>query len=160
MKFALTLETNLGGKRNDWINNLSEGLERHFATKNYGDDLKELLIGIIVVAPEFDFFFKERKPKYRQGKREVSKHGTRYEVEDSVTYDLKLDFSNYSNFKEDEFLLKLKNEIFSSIHVLQKIKKLKKFDFESFQSDLKDYLKIDEKRLPTQEKANPGREVG
>ena len=142
MIFALTLETNLGGDRNGWIHNFSDKLRSHFADKNFGDDLKELLIGIIAVAPEFDFFFKIRKPKYRQGKRVLTTHVTEYEVEDSVEFDVKMEFSLYSRYTHDEFVLNLKKQVFSSIQTLKQIKKLKNFDFEAFEAELRDYLKI------------------
>lgn len=142
MIFALTLETNLGGDRNGWIHDFSDRLQSRFADKNYGDDLKELLIRIIAVAPEFDFFFKIRKPKYRQGKRVLTTHGTEYEVEDSIEYDVKLEFSLYSRYTQDEFVLNLKKQVFSSIQILKQIKKIKSFDFEAFEGDLRDYLKL------------------
>ena len=141
MKIGITLETNLGGIRNVWIHNLSDSLNDHFKDKSFGDDLKELLIGIIVVAPEFDFFFKVRKPKYRQGKKVLTLHGNQYEVEDSVGYDVKLDYSKYSSYQEDEFMSHLKSEIFSSIQILNQIKRLKKFDFEAFAAELEGFLK-------------------
>ena len=143
MVFALTLETNLRGGRNSWIHDLSEKLGSHFAEKSYGDDLKELFIGIIAIAPEFDFFFKIRKPKYRQGKRVHNKYGTSFTTEDCVEYDVKLDFSLYSKYKQEEFVLNLKKDILTSIQVLKQIKKLKDFDFDAFECELRNFLKTE-----------------
>lgn len=58
MKIGITLETNLSDIQNRWIHDLSDNLKNHFKDKSFGDDLKELLIGIIVLAPEFYFFLK------------------------------------------------------------------------------------------------------
>jgi len=69
LKFAIAQYTNLTQEQNNWVNDLSVELESFFENKNYGEDLRELYFGLITVKPEFDQFFKEKRPRYRPGER-------------------------------------------------------------------------------------------
>lgn len=64
MKIALTQETNLSLDKIQDINNLSSSLQEHFKDLNYGEGVNQLLIGIICVKPEFDFFFTKQGNQY------------------------------------------------------------------------------------------------
>jgi len=61
MEFALTLEVSELINKNgisDYIMNVSDYVSEFLEDKDYGDDLKTIYVGIICVAPEFDFFSK------------------------------------------------------------------------------------------------------
>lgn len=142
MKFSLILYGSIGTPGRNWTEGLSEDIEDYFSDKNYGDDLKHLIIYILLVEPEFDFFFKPRKrARYRKGKNVFIDHGVKLEVEDSVDYDLKLDFFTYNQYNKREFIKNLKIDILKSIEQISRIKKIQYFDFLLFLEDLKKYFK-------------------
>jgi hypothetical protein len=133
MNVAISQEGNLDILRSTWIQEVSNELQREFEKQNFGKTLKSLIIGIVCVKPEFDFFFKEKKPKYYSGKRVITHDGISIEVENALEYNLKLDYSQFSLLDEKEFKNALAKEILISIDIIPSIKKLNDFNFKSFQ---------------------------
>ena len=93
MKFGIAQYTNLTQEQNNWINDLSLELKTFFKTRNYGQDLKELYFGLITVKPEFDQFFKKKRPRYRPGERTSHVDGIEIKSNNCVEIDCKIEFS-------------------------------------------------------------------
>lgn len=58
--------------------------------------------------------------------------------------DCKIEFSQVSDLKKDKLIEKVYDELLTESDCLTRLSKLKKFDFESYKSDLENYL-IDKK---------------
>ena len=140
MKFAIAQYTNLSQERNNWITDLSVELKSFFENRNYGDDLKELYFGLITVKPEFDQFFKKKKPQYRPGERTTTVDSREIKTNNCVEIDCKLDFTQVSDLDKGELISKVCEEILRESDSLTRILKLKEFDFQAYKSDLQSYF--------------------
>jgi len=123
---------------------LSEELETFFEKRNYGEDVKEIIIGIICVSKNFEPFFNPRKPRYIKGKRIIKSKYTKqeYEIEKCFEYDIKLDFETFKKVTEAEAKKILVEEILKSLSVLDEFNsKIKNFDTTNFKNDLKHFFK-------------------
>lgn len=145
MEFALAQTTSVElDKQASFITNFSNHLENYFLKKDYGKDLKSIIIGINCVSPNFEQFFKIQKPKYIGNKKvSISKYtGQSYEIEKCLSYDLKLDFETFKNISEIEAKKYLSEEILKSIDIIGTMqKKIKDFDLLMFKKDLSSYFK-------------------
>jgi len=142
MEFQLTQEVSeslLKNGRTTIISNFSEELRNFFKTKNYGEGILSMFIGVICVAPEFDFFFKMRKPKYKRGKEIIIQNNAEIELESTLRFDLKLSFEKFLRANEFEARTMLALEVLNSLNVLNKLK-IKDFNNESFVEDLRSYI--------------------
>lgn len=141
MKFGLTQETNLDQDRSNIIISLSNELKEYFKNRDYGKDVEEFLIGLISVKPEFEIFFKERKPKYISHKIETH-GGISVEITKSYGYDIKLNYNNISESNMHTIKSVIASEIVTSLSHLDSLpKKIKDFDKERFKGDLLQFFK-------------------
>lgn len=143
MKISLAQYTSVEiSKQVMFITSFSDELKKHFMNKDYGNDLKEIAIGVICVSIGFENFFKPRKPKYTKDVKKVESEGFSYEIEKCLEYDVKLDFATFKNSTEEENRKLLAREILSSLSVLGGMKsKIKDFETEKFKADLENYFK-------------------
>ena len=141
MDFTLTLEYSTGvRKRASLVVDLSEKLCEHFSDKNYGEDVKEILIGVIVMAPEFEPFTPVRKPKY-VFYREYIEDDTKIVQDKSFGYDIKLDYAIFKDQSDDQNGKMLASVILDSLSNLDRLpKKVKQFDRAKFREDVKAFL--------------------
>lgn len=138
MEFALTLEVSeaiISNGVSDYIKQLSDTISEFLKTKDYGDDLRTFYIGIICIAPEFDFFFEVRKPKYKKGKKVTIEDGRPYETTDALVYDIKLDYDKFVNANANEVRKMLSVALLKSFVVFDSVK-IKHFDKEGFMRDI------------------------
>ncbi len=140
MTFGIAQYTNLTQEQNNWINDLSIELESFFEDKNYGEDLKELYFGLITVKPEFDKFFKKKRPILKNGERTSSVDGTKIKYNNCAEIDCKIEFEEIISLKKDELIEKVCIEILIESKCLTRLSKLKKFDFEKYENELKKFL--------------------
>ncbi|MBU3012184.1 hypothetical protein KO506_12275 [Polaribacter vadi] len=140
MTFGIAQYTNLTQEQNNWINDLSIELESFFEDKNYGEDLKELYFGLITVKPEFDKFFKKKRPILKNGERTSSVDGTKIKYNNCAEIDCKIEFDEIISLKKDELIEKVCIEILIESKCLTRLSKLKKFDFEKYENELKKFL--------------------
>jgi hypothetical protein len=148
MKIALAIYASAEIKTETrFLSVFSNDMEEYFLKKQYGDDLIEIIIGIICVSSIFDSFFSPKKPKYIKNKKNTKSSYTHqtYEVEKCLTFDIKLDFENFKKFSEIEAKRHLSLEIIKSLEILETMKyKIKDFDIETFKNDIISYFKIRE----------------
>ncbi|NQX41290.1 hypothetical protein SAMN05421820_107169 [Pedobacter steynii] len=143
MKFglAITITHKVEGK-SKIIQSLSEDLKRHFHNRQYGADIKAYTIGIVCVSPQFEQFFKPKKPRYTKGVKVVNFDGIPITLEDSFEYLIRIDFDEFKNADEEMSKKILGREILASLTIFEKMKsKIKDFDISSFKADLEDYFK-------------------
>lgn len=146
MTFGIAQYTNLTQEQNNWINDLSVELKSFFDNRNYGKGLNELYFGLITVKPEFDLFLKKKRPRYRPGERVSSVDGIEIKSNNCAEIDCKIEFDQLSELKKEELIEKVCEEILSESDCLNRLSKLKNFDFQSYKSDLEKYL-IDQKYI-------------
>ena len=143
MEFGLTQEVSelvIKNDVSDYIKQVSYGISEFLETKNYGEDLHEIYIGIICVSPEFDFFFKIRKPKYKRGKEIIIEDDRAYEMLSALVYDIKLDHRKYVDASKNEVKRMLSAELLNSFTAFNSVK-IKSFDSERFVHDIAEHLK-------------------
>lgn len=142
MEFGLAIIGNISENKSSLIVDFSDEMESYFEDKNYGHDIKSYTIGVICVSPQFEMFFKGKKPKYTKGKKATIQEGVPFTLEDSFEYDIKLDFDIFNNTTESEARKILATEIMKSISALEDFKsKIKDFDANDFKRDLDTYFK-------------------
>lgn len=142
MEFALTQEVSeliIKNGVSDCIRQLSDDLAEFLGKKDYGDDLQTIYIGIICVGPEFDFFFKQRKPKYKKGKEIIIQDERPYEQINALTYDIKLDHTKFVNANESEIKKMLAIALLNSFSAFNVVK-IKDFDRVRFETDMAEYF--------------------
>ncbi|KAF2512724.1 hypothetical protein EYY60_06345 [Flavobacterium zhairuonense] len=140
MRFVITQYTNLNQEQNSWIIALSNELESFFENRAYGEDLKELYFGVITVKPEFDQFFKARRPRYRPGERTSFVDGIEINSNNCAELDCKIEFGKISELDKEALVELVCEEILTASNSLTRLSKLKRFDFKTYQSDLENYL--------------------
>jgi hypothetical protein len=147
MKFAIVVEASEGvADKTQLIHILSNKLSDYFLDKDYGNDVREIFIKIISVAPEFEWFSTIRKPKYTSYRKYINRDGIEIIEDKSFSFDLKLDFEDFKNQSDDENRKMLASEIIKSLSNLDSLpKKVKDFDKERFKEDMKSFF--DEQKL-------------
>ncbi|MFD0793580.1 hypothetical protein ACFQZX_08110 [Mucilaginibacter litoreus] len=143
MNFALTLEVTKEIVENgldDLINSTSIKISEFLEDKSYGQGLETLYVGVVCVNPKFDFFFKERKPKYRK-KEIIIQDGRPYELINCLTYDIKLDYVQVIHFTKSEFIKNLFLKLINSLEYLDSIN-IVDFNKNLFKTDLIKFLNI------------------
>lgn len=110
----------------DFFFDKSRDIETFFKHKNYGGGIKVFVIGIICVAPEYEFFFKIRK-KYIKSKNEL-------------TYDVKLNHEYIMKSSELEMFDLISNTILSSLSLISEMN-IQNFNLGKFNKDLEEQLK-------------------
>lgn len=144
MKLALAQYTSREvDKETQFITSFSDTLEAYFHNKVYGEDINEIVIGVICVSEGFEQFFKPKKPKYTKEKKSIKSEGFEYEIEKCLEYSINIDFNEFKN-ANDELQRKkiLSRDILLSIDNLDLIKKkIKHFNWEQFKRDLETYFK-------------------
>ncbi|WP_044171301.1 hypothetical protein [Flectobacillus major] len=139
MKIGYAQLGGVGEEFSSLLNSLADKTNLIFKDKFYGEDLYEIHIGVICVAPEFELFFKRRRPRYQKEQKEYVKDGVKYVLLKNFEYDLKLDYSLYKSLNGNELKEKMFSEILDSFQILKSteiIKKIKHFDRDSFFKDL------------------------
>lgn len=126
--------------RSQIIIDFSNELEKFFETKSYGSSIETFLIGLICVRPEFEQFFKPKKPKYIEEGTETH-DGISVKIMKSFSYDLKLDYKLFKETEEKEICKFIVESIVDSLTELTLPKKVRDFDKELFELDLKSYFK-------------------
>ena len=145
MKFGLAQYSNFSTEQSSLITNLSDLINDFLVDKSYGNDIKEIYVGIICVKPEFDQFFKTRKIKYHKGVKSFKSKIDKELIvtEDCLEYDLKFDYLEIGKLHGKDLIDVIYNSLIESVSELKKLKTIKHFDFDSFGLDIKK-LKIHE----------------
>ncbi|WP_035651846.1 hypothetical protein [Flavobacterium sp. ASV13] len=143
MKLALAQYTSAEIKKETrFLIDFSDEIEKYFIKKKYGNDLMEIVIGIICVSSIFEQFFKPKSPKYTKEKKHIKSEGFEYEVEKCLEYSIKLDFETFKNSSEIKAKKYLAQEILKSLEIIDTMKsKFKDFDLVNFKKDLENYFK-------------------
>ncbi len=142
MIFSIVQSTNLTEQENSWVLELSDDLASFYKSKSYGSDLNELYFGLITVKPEFDQFFKKRRPRYSPGTKTTTIDGISVTNTNCVEIDIKIEFSEISALQKSKFLEKVCEYIIDELNCLTRLSKLKDFDYKSFSSSFIEYLKM------------------
>lgn len=140
MKVAIAQYTNLTNEQNAWVFELSGALENHFSARTFGDDLEELYFGLITVKPEFNQFFKPKRPRYLPGKHTTKPDGIAVTSNNCAEIDVKIEFQEISSLSKNELLKLVSTRISEHLKALTRLSKLKRFDFENFEKDFNNFL--------------------
>jgi hypothetical protein len=106
-------------KHSPTITWLDQQMTNYFKGKIYSSEIQGLYIGIIVVSPEFEPFFKPRKPRKKN---------------ENFEYEIKFEYEQFKHSSESEVLKIISERILSSLDVLDK---LKNFDRKNFENDIR-----------------------
>lgn len=149
MKFGISITIDKKAEhKSHLIIDLSESLKSYFQDKNYGEDIKDYIIGCICILPPegFEKFNKPKKPTYVDYK--ITKNI--YTGEEHIMNKLFINGFNFNSDEYEEFISVsdeeskkiLENKIIESLENLDKLpKKVKDFDKKTFKNDLLVFLK-------------------
>ncbi|MEQ1922402.1 MAG: Imm44 family immunity protein [Pyrinomonadaceae bacterium] len=142
MKFALTVEASEGvADKTRLINDLSDNLSTFLLGKEYGNDVIQMYIRIICVAPEFEWFSTVRKPRYKFYETHV-RDGVEIVEDRLFSFSRKIDYEKFRIQSDDQNVRMLADEIAQSLANLESLpKKVKDFDKKRFRDDLQMFLK-------------------
>lgn len=137
MKFALVKSGNLEGYKNIFITDLSFIIEKYLADKNYGTSIMDFLIGVVCVKPEFEKFFKVKRPKYTED--EIETHdGHSVHIKSTFSMNFIMDHEKVIDMTDSVFEKYLIERIVDSVLSLEKMpKKVVDFDLVRFKDDMK-----------------------
>lgn len=143
MKVRISLRIDSGAEHKiNLINSLIDSLEAYFASKNYGPDIEDILIGLTCayVSEGFEHLFKIYPPKYVDFKIIKNKYtGESIELNKYFHYSVKFDNEEYEDFvdaSDEESKQMLAVMIIKSLSNLDALpKKVKNFDKERFKDD-------------------------
>src|SRR5262245_55766843 len=119
MKFGFALYSNFSTEQSSEITKYSDFLEQYISDRNYGNEVKEMYVGIICVKPEFEQFFKKRAVKYKQGIKSEITDGQLITTQDCLTFDLKFDYSKIGNLKGQELIGEIHVALIGAINELK-----------------------------------------
>ena len=139
MKFGISITIDeKADHKSHLIISLSEALKEYFQDKNYGEDIKDYIIGCICILPPegFEKFNKPKKPIYIDDKTTKN----RFTGEELRMH--KLFINEFISVSDEESKKILENKIIESLENLDKLpKKVKDFDKKRFKNDLLVFLK-------------------
>lgn len=140
MKFGLTQETSLAQSQSSSIHEMSKKLRAFFEEKDYGLDVKYLLIGIISVRPQAEKFFKVRKPSYIDFKIIKDGIGNPVEISKNLEWDVKPDYELLKDLEGVALQSIVAKAILESFNDLKLPKKVKDFNLLAFKNDLEEFF--------------------
>lgn len=115
MKFALTAE--ISGEildRSEAITALSNNMSDFIANKDYGNGVEHFYVGVICVHPDFDPFFKKRRPRLTKLVKKNRITNTLMNIRNSLSMDIKLDYNESKLYSVKQLKSKILNEIIKS----------------------------------------------
>jgi hypothetical protein len=121
------------------ITNLSNAMKSYFMAREYGESLKEIIIGVVCVSPQFEAFFKIGKPIYTKEKK-IRKIDFEVELEKTLEYRVKVDYTDFKNADAEKSIEILAISILNSLDVFDKVK-ITDFDTMAFKADLENCFK-------------------
>lgn len=137
MKIGFAPVSTVEVKHVSLLDRLEQELNSFFQQKSYGEDLKELYIGVVVVRPCLDRLFKLKKPKYTFDYKNYIRNTISHSYGRAMQYRIKLNFEHFNNASETEARDMIKKELLNSINVFDRYKnKIKDFNVGSFRQDL------------------------
>jgi len=143
MKVALRQSYSIEFKqttKNNEIKDLSEKLETFFKLKDYGASIQSYIIGVIYAHPNFDPFYKIRKPKYFEDEKEIH-DGLEAYLYKSFEFNVKLDFYTFFNSTKEEGLKMIANEIMQALSDINYPKKVTDFNGAAFHKDVECFFR-------------------
>ena len=135
MEFGLALNTStLETTKVNAIIDLSNMLRDYLSKRSYGGSIDYLAIGIVIVEPEYESFFKMKRPKYYSDKKSITLDGITVELEKTLEYSVKINYNKFVQATYPREIVAL--EILLSLDELKLPGKVKDFDKERFKNDL------------------------
>ncbi len=125
MNISLTAVASEDVSRNiiDAINEINNKFDQIVTNNDFGDGVKSIIIGIICVSPEFDFFFKTRRKRFVVGPKTIKDRlisGKSYVIERQLTFEIKLHHETYRNLTIPDAVNRIINEIVTVFPVVEK----------------------------------------
>ncbi len=137
--FTFELSVELESKPFNKISGEIDSLKLYFKEKSYGQHINQLIIGVVCMAPQFEPFFKPRRPQYRTEEKTYIHRGVELTTPAMyLAYDLRLDFEKYLNSKEPKPIFA--QDALASLNTISTIKKIKDFDMVSFKADFEQFF--------------------
>jgi hypothetical protein len=104
------------------LTSISEKAKPFFKEREYGSSIKTFTIGIICVAPNYDFFFKNKRKGYTMAKR-------------LLEYDIKLEYERFKNSDKGQIKEMVARSVIDSLGIIEELE-IKDFDLKLFREDL------------------------
>lgn len=142
MNVGLALIGDIPIDRTDVVLDLSDQLYHFFKNRNYGTGVKTFTIGVVCTSPQFEPFFRGKRPKYTKGKKQIIQDGEPFKLEDDFEYQFKLDFNKFTLATKIEATQMVKLAIVNSTYSVEDlVRNINSFDADAFFKDLRYFLR-------------------
>lgn len=116
---------------------IDRAFKSFFSDREYGNDVENIFVGIILTGPGSERTHPVRKLRYKKVHK-VRIPGNQIELRNVVEYDIKPDFESFRQADIGEARRQLANELVGSLPILEKHQsKFPEFDVASFRSDVR-----------------------
>jgi UDP-3-O-[3-hydroxymyristoyl] glucosamine N-acyltransferase len=137
MKIGFAPVSTVEVKHVSLLSELGNKLNSFFQSKNYGEDLKEVHIGVIIVNPRLERFFKQQNRRYMFNHRNYTYNTLNHSIGRTFKYNINLNFERFNSASEDEAREMIKKELLSSISLFDRFKrKIQDFNLTLFRQDM------------------------
>jgi len=121
---------------------IDSALKGFFLERQYGGDVENIFIGVILMAPYSDRFHPVRKLKFKPVHK-IRIPGHQIELKNVVEYDIEPDFDEFRRLSAEQARCRLASELLSSLNILEQHRvKFTNFDVAHFGKDLKKCLDL------------------
>jgi hypothetical protein len=138
MEIKFAINASVGIKNiDDILKGIEDQVKLALMGKYYGSDLMEIYIGWIYVSPEYDSFFKPRRPKFYESEQ-ITIDGKKHELIKALECEIKLNYQVIKKETDTRIKLLVWNELLRSLTVnIMSVKKIKNFNTAKMIDDLK-----------------------
>src|SRR4051812_33842547 len=105
------------------IHQVSRAISERLFNEAYGEGVKEIIVRVICVSPEFEWFSKIKPPKYRFHHEYVNRDGIEIIEDRLFTYSTRIDHETFKSQSDDENKAMLISEILKSLSLLYALPK-------------------------------------
>ena len=118
------------------IKEVSDTANNLVVSNDYGESIEKMLVGLIVVEPVYDVFFKPRRPRYTEHKETKAFGSIPIVIHKTLDIEIKLDYGQVLAAEEEELKRIVASEVLNAFHNLKVPKKVTDFDKDRFMADI------------------------
>lgn len=122
--------------QNQIIAQLSDSINKAITTKNYGESVEKMLIGLIAVEPIYDKFAKPRRPRYTEHKETMAFGSIPIVIHKTLEIEIKLDYQKVLTAEGEELRKLVATEVLNTLITMKLPQKVTDFDKDQFVKDI------------------------
>ena len=118
------------------IKEMSDAANNLVASKDYGESIEKMLVGLIVVDPVYDAFSKPRRPRFTEHKEMLTLGSIPMVFHKTLEIEIKLNHEQVLVAEGEELKRIVASEVLNTFHNLKMPKKVTDFDKDRFVADI------------------------